>query len=180
MIVCLAWGSLVWDPRGLKVEDCWYKDGPSVPVELARQSMDGRLTLVIESNALAMPVLWAKMKSSDIAEARDSLREREGTTENSIGTWQHGDTSRSASPEIAKWAISRGVDGVVWTSLPPRYNGENSIAPSLDQALKYLSELDSDAAVKAEQYIRNAPSQIRTKYRAAFEEQLGWKQNGAT
>ena len=33
----------------------WAHDGPSLPVEFARQSRDGRMTLVISENTKAMP-----------------------------------------------------------------------------------------------------------------------------
>jgi len=44
-IIVLGWGSLIWDPRELKIKNSeWQKDGPNLPIEFARISQDGRLT----------------------------------------------------------------------------------------------------------------------------------------
>lgn len=57
MIVCLGWGSLIWDQKNLPVKGQWHEDGPSLPVEFVRQSINGRLTLVIDQSSQLMPVL---------------------------------------------------------------------------------------------------------------------------
>ncbi len=78
-IVVLGWGSLCWDPRKLRIADGWHDDGPHLPVEFARMSSDGRLTLVLFERAEQqnVQVLWAKMNTTTLNEAIDSLRERE-------------------------------------------------------------------------------------------------------
>ena len=46
-IAILGWGSLVWNPRNLSIiNSAWHPDGVLLPIEFARISRDGRLTLV--------------------------------------------------------------------------------------------------------------------------------------
>ncbi len=75
IIACLGWGSLIWDTRTLPVRRQWFMDGPFAPVEFTRQSSDGRITLVIDRNAHPVRLLWAQMATTDLAHARESLRE---------------------------------------------------------------------------------------------------------
>lgn len=60
-IVCLGWGSLVWDPKELLIDGHWNTDGPLLPIEFCRQSQDGRLTLVIDPQSEPLQMLWSVM-----------------------------------------------------------------------------------------------------------------------
>jgi len=84
-IAVLGWGSLCWDPRELRMRDGWHTDGPLLPIEFARVSSDGRLTLVSFQQPERVQVLWAEMDTTTVNEAIDNLRQREGTNKNSIG-----------------------------------------------------------------------------------------------
>src|SRR5580693_6858747 len=103
-IACLGWGSLVWDPRELSIRREWFKDGPFVPVEFARQSSDGRMTLVIDRRAAPIRVLWAHMVPVELSVARDALRDREGIPRAArpslIGSWQRGDPAPAHIPDL--------------------------------------------------------------------------------
>ena len=92
-IACLAWGSLVWSPRDLQISSIWFEDGPSVPVEFARQSGGHRLTLVIRNDFQPVTSLWAWMKMASLPDAVENLRVREGTVTKRIGVWKVGQTS---------------------------------------------------------------------------------------
>ena len=133
-IACLAWGSLVWDPRQLPNPPGVVKDGPFAPVEFTRQSDDGRITLVIDPKAEPVRVLWAHMLSSSLHDAQKALRDREGITATNwlsrIGSWRIGDSPPRDIPELPQWAEDRDLDAVVWTALPPRFDGETR-SPSL-------------------------------------------------
>ena len=61
MIVCLAWGSLIWNPGELPVAGAWRRNGPDVRVEFVRKSRRDRLTLVLDKATDAVPSLWAPL-----------------------------------------------------------------------------------------------------------------------
>jgi hypothetical protein len=178
VIACLGWGSLIWDPRDLPICSDWRRDGPALAVEFARQSANGRITLVIAEDTVAIPVLWAALDVGSLDEARRALARREGISvanvESSIGAWSISFSSRHREVQsIAEWANAAGVNGVVWTALRPKFAGK-SIKPSSDQVIKYLANLEGAARGMAEEYIRRAPVQIRTSYRQRIEHELGW------
>ncbi|WP_320534490.1 hypothetical protein [Robbsia andropogonis] len=178
-IACLGWGSLVWDVRGLPIRRGWFEDGPLAPVEFLRQSKDGRVTLVIDEGGQPMRVLWALMDSTNIEGARHALGAREEIPEKNwqkhIGVWQRSDGSPPAAmPTLNHWAQSCGLDGVVWTALPPKFGGQDGHRASADEVTAYLVGLEGRKREIAEQYVRNAPRQIDTLYRRRIEAALNW------
>ena len=85
-IAVLGWGSLIWNPKELDANNEWNNDGPFLPIEFARISNNGRLTLVIKEDLKTVQVLWTLMNSKELLKARSNLKEREGTTSiNRIG-----------------------------------------------------------------------------------------------
>jgi hypothetical protein len=89
LIACLAWGSLVWDPRELPVRHEWFTDGPLLPIEFARQSNDDRVTLVLLPEAPLVRSLWALMSVTGLEAAKVALADREGRKgkTDKIGYW---------------------------------------------------------------------------------------------
>lgn len=175
MIICLGWGSLIWQQGELDISGEWRKDGPEVPVEFLRQSINGRLTLVIEPSSPKLMVLWAMMQTDDIDVARENLRKREGNTKKEyIGVWTQDIKSPENIPDLANWAKQIGATAVIWTALPAKFDGDDFRKPTLEEAIAYLEQLDQTKKELAEEYIRKVPQQISTRYRAGFESYFGW------
>ena len=174
-IACLGWGSLIWDPRDLKVVS-WHTDGPSLPLEFARVSQDGRLTLVLLSEGHRLPVLYGHVDASDLQTAVNALARREGCSVQRIGAWKReGPPGGGNVQSVAAWAEQReGIDAVVWTALGPRFAETDGRIPAGEEAVDYLKSLKGQAKARAEEYVRRAPKQIRTPYRKLFESELGW------
>lgn len=173
MIVMLGWGSLIWDPRDLApmLSGDWNSDGPMLPVEYCRQSRDGRLTLALLNDATPVRVLWSKTNTNNLAAAKSKLALREGCPSKYICILSNPDSNPFG---IGDWMREIGASGAVWTGLPPKFCGQNGIAPTAAQAVDHLRTLKDSARLQAEKYIRMTPPQIRTAYRRVFEEQFGW------
>jgi cation transport regulator ChaC len=179
IIACLGWGSLIWDPRTLLVRNEWFTDGPFASIEFTRQSSDGHITLVIDRSAVPVRLLWAQMATSDLAIARESLRDREQITAKEwsslIGSWKRGDLAPDTIPALSAWAESRGVEAVIWTALEPKFKGrDQGQSPSAQEVIAHLNGLTGPQRDYAKQYIERAPRQIDTEYRRRIEATLGW------
>jgi hypothetical protein len=175
-IVCLGWGSLVWNAGVLRCVGGWHTDGPELPLEFARTSQDGRLTLVLTPGARPVPCLWTEVDYTAPHHAQEALAGREGCTLPSIGLWP-GDppAHHPGADAIPAWADPQGVDAVIWTALKPKFEGVDGNGPaSAEAALNYLKQLDAKRMAKAQEYVERAPVQIRTNFRAVFEQELGW------
>jgi len=173
----------VWDPRELPVQGRWFDDGPFLPIEFARQSSDGRLTLVLlpayESRVRS---LWTLFSLGTIERAREGLRQREGILEKNkaehVHAWSTGGPSHPSFPEIGAWVTRMALDAAVWTALPPKF-GDQEVCPSIDQALAHLRGLPHEQRRKAERYVRMTPRQVDTPYRRRFEAELRWTPKSA-
>jgi hypothetical protein len=173
VIACLGWGSLVWDPRELPIHRQWFVDGPFVRVEFARQSKDGRITLVLDESATPVRSLWAGVDTASLAQAKGALQAREGCAKADIATWQRGEAAPDLVLELPKWAEAHGVEAVVWAALPAKFN-DTVRTPTCEEVVAYLSGLRGPVRDRAEAYVRRAPRQIDTPYRRSIEAVLHW------
>jgi hypothetical protein len=177
-IACLGWGSLIWNPRELPIQRQWFADGPFLPVEFLRQSDDDRITLVLHQSATPVRSLWAVMDLPDIGEAKEALRRREGIGKNHtewIGAWCQGGKAPDLIDQLPAWAERNGLDGVIWTALPAKFQGKDDVVATPEDVISHLERLLGAKRDNAECYIRNAPHQIDTPYRRRIEAVLGWK-----
>ena len=180
-IAILGWGSLIWNPRNLKIKDKkWKEDGPKLPVEFARISQDRRLTLVFHPAAEPVQVLWNYMDIDKLEEAVNNLKKREGTIPERIGFIDlTKDISRcrvipEIESEIRKWAKAKGIDAVIWTDLPSNFKDKTGKEYNKENVIKYLVNLEHSRLEKAKEYIVKTPRQINTKMRRVIEKKLEW------
>jgi len=69
-IAYIGWGSLIWKQGSLKLRGTWQSDGPYLPVEFARVSQDGRLTLVLCRGVSPVQTLWAYAEEENLNTAQ--------------------------------------------------------------------------------------------------------------
>lgn len=184
-IGCLAWGSLLWDPRSLPRAGGFREDGPALPIEFSRVSTDGRVTLVIDPGAPDIETFWVPLAvgSLDEAVARLGARERVAPARwpSWIGRRLKSDPSRSPGGDVGevvaridRWLARSDLDAVVWTALPSRLPDGRPGRPGVDALVAHLEGLEGAARRRAEEYIRRAPTRLRTPNRLHFEARLGW------
>lgn len=182
-IAIIGWGSLIWQPKDLKFDNNigWKENGPVLPIEFARISKDGRLTLVITSRGTEVPTLYSVSSFDTIDLAVLNLAVREGSGRKSIGYFNK--TKDEFSPidfpfksNIRNWIQTTDFDAVIWTNLPEKWilNEENKKEFDSNGRIKYLQSLKGNQSAVAEEYIRNTPKQIATTYRKQIIETLGW------
>lgn len=177
-IAVIGWGSLIWCPGSLRIKTKWRKDGPMLPIEFARKSDDGRLTLVIHPGSSRQRTYWAISEETGLGKARANLKEREGCPPNKIHYYPLAEGAPSISPEVSEtmhvWLSDhRDVDAVIWTGLTANWEF------SVDNAAGYLEKLEAEHKTaemklkRAKEYLINAPPSIQTEVRARMQEK-GW------
>ena len=182
-IVCIAWGSLLWQPEPLQLASGWEPDGPALPLEFVRDSDDSaELALVLHPPAPAVPTRWARLATDDLDAAREMLRRREKIRPEYpqwVGSLPLPPGLAQATPpdlvaRIGAWMRAHEIDAAVWTALPAKFAHTSERAPSAHEALAFLDGLAGETRAKAEDYVRRIPTDIRTLYRDLIEARLGW------
>ena len=184
-IAILGWGSLIWCPGSLRIRTAWRLDGPRLPIEFARISRDGRLTLVIQLGTEDQTTYWAVSELEELSDARDNVREREGSKLEDIHYLDRdGRAAEGVPSEIARkmseWLDGHGdVQAAIWTGLPSNWRETRGREFSAADAIRYLEELEVAAGRakatydRAREYVRNAPPGIETVVRKAMRAR-GW------
>lgn len=188
-IAVVAWGSLLWKPAPLQLASGWHPGGPHLPVEFCRVSEDTpELALALCPGARLCPTYWAWLDTADVAAARAMLHAREKITPerpewvgtvpaaHRAGAAMVGDAAvaDATAATIDAWRRAHGIDAVVWTALPPRFDGRDGRAPAAREVLQWLASRQGDERAAAEHYIRRTPAHIDTRYRRLIEARLGW------
>ncbi len=176
--VCLGWGSLLWRAGDLPCCGSWRVDGPRLPIEFARISADGRLTLIVLPGQPRVQTYWTALACSTRASAVRALAAREVCGPEHIGWWSGGrgcaQVAPQVLPEIASWCGERELAGVVWTDLPSLFASRAGRPWSPRAAVDYLRACAGETRRRAEEYLRRAPAQTYTATRLLAEQELGW------
>jgi hypothetical protein len=87
IIYYIAWGSLLWNFKSLKIDTEWTKSNIKFPLNFSRISDNGqgRLTLVIDKTGEMNNVYYARTSFSNLNTAIEKLKMREKTTTKNIG-----------------------------------------------------------------------------------------------
>ena len=177
-IAVLAWGSLVWAPANdhgeLAMAGEWQDDGPQLPVEFARISSDGRLTLVIVPGYPHLSrVKWAISALEDLDTAIANLARRETNAPihriHGIGPdGPVGEPDPATVEAVSAWLAGHSyLDAAIWTGLPPgRRWGPGGW--SLEAAIAHLAGLDEATRARAHEYVDRAPRSVDTPVRRAL------------
>lgn len=173
-IACLGWGSLIWKPAELPIEGQWQANGPHLPVEFCRVGETGELATALCVDAVPVPVLWAWLAPTDLTEACAALKHREGIpADRTDGVGSLLVTEYPAGP-LVRWANEQGIEALIWTALPPRFDNVEGRIPSAMATVRYLSSLEGETLEHARTYMESVPAQIATTYRQIIGQQLGW------
>lgn len=172
---------MIWSPGDLPAHGSWHTDGPWLPVEFARISQDGRLTLIVMPGVPEIHTYWTELRLATLDEAIAALASREGCRTRFIGYWSHDRASAEIASEavatVAAWATDHDLQAAVWTDLPSTFEKRAGSPWSPRAATDYLSRLvhdDAEALPRAREYIQRAPAQTSTATRALAEQELGW------
>jgi len=149
-IAYFAWGSLLWDSEGLDLQTPWKKTNIRLPLNFSRISDNGkgRLTLVIDNiNGVSNPIYYAITKDTNLNNAIQNLKIREGTIPKYIGYINlKNENSRYSNrltqkniEKFKSFALKNKIDAVVWTDLCPNFKNF-----STNNAMKYIESKKND------------------------------------
>jgi len=186
-IAIIGWGSLIWDPRELKTKSPWVDDGPDLPVEFARKSNNGRVTLVVYFGVDPSRTCWVLSKFDKLDDAREDLRKRENSSNVLVihGVTKNGepigppDGLTSVFDSVKTWLRGKrelGLDAAIWTGLKSNWGDFPELAQpfSPGAVVAYLKTLDGKGMELAKKYFVKAPRWIETPVRTKVIEELGW------
>jgi hypothetical protein len=181
-IAVIGWGSLIWDPRSLKLASKWRHGGPRLRVEYSRISSGHRITLVIHKRVPLQPTQWVISALNTLQEVRIDLQQREGVHfSTSICTFSRNGQCEGEVPILVRNAMKNwlaqhpSIDAAIWTGLASNWSQKRDKRFSRKDAMRYLKKLcDTQQQAAAQEYVQRTPRNVRTPLRLVIEKQLGW------
>ena len=153
IIYYIAWGSLLWNFKTLKIETEWTKSNIKFPLNFSRISDNGngRLTLVIDKSGEMNNVYYARTSFSNLNNAILKLKKREKTSNKNIGFINIESNIVRTSllddkkiQELVSFAKKNKIDGLIWTEITPNFNEKFGKPYSKENAIEYIkSKMDN-------------------------------------
>jgi hypothetical protein len=153
IIYYIAWGSLLWNFKSLKIETEWTKSNIKFPLNFSRISDNGngRLTLVIDKTGEMNNIYYAKTAFSNLNIAINKLKTREKTSNKNIGfinittnTVRTSVLDEKKVKELIIFAKKNKIDGLIWTEISPNFNEIFGKLYSKENAIEYIeSKMDN-------------------------------------
>jgi hypothetical protein len=147
IIYYIAWGSLLWNFKSLKIETEWTKSNIKFPLNFSRISDNGqgRLTLVIDKSGEMNNVYYARTSFSNLNTAIEKLKTREKTLTKNIGfiniasnTYRTSLLDDKKIHELINFAKKNKIDGLIWTEITPNFNEVYRKSYSKENAIEYI------------------------------------------
>ena len=147
IIYYIAWGSLLWNFKSLRIDTEWTKSNIKFPLNFSRisDSGQGRLTLVIDKTGEQNNVYYAKTTFSNLNTAIEKLKTREKTVIKNIGfinipsnTFRTSLLDDKKIQELTNFAKKNKIDGLIWTEITPNFNEAFGKTYSKENAIEYI------------------------------------------
>jgi len=147
IIYYIAWGSLLWNFKSLRIETEWTKSNIKFPLNFSRisDSGQGRLTLVIDKTGEMNNVYYARTAFTNLNTAIEKLKTREKTSNKNIGfinipsnTFRTSLLDDKKIQELVSFAKKNKIDGLIWTEIPPNFNEVFGKPYSKESAIEYI------------------------------------------
>ena len=147
IIYYIAWGSLLWNFKSLKIETEWTKSNIKFPLNFSRisDSGNGRLTLVIDKTGEMNNIYYAKTAFSNLNTAIQKLKMREKTSNKNIAfiniasdTFRTSQLDDKKIQELVSFAKKNKIDGLIWTEISPNFDEVFGKPYSKENAIEYI------------------------------------------
>ncbi len=147
IIYYIAWGSILWNFKNLKIETEWTKSKIKFPLNFSRISDNGkgRLTLVIDKTGEMNNVYYAQTSFSNLNIAIQKLKIREKTSNKNIGfiniasnIYRTSILDDNKIHELVNFAKNNKIDGLIWTEIPSNFDEVFGKPYSKDNAIEYI------------------------------------------
>lgn len=181
IIYYIAWGSLLWNFKSLKIDTEWTKSNIKFPLNFSRisDSGKGRLTLVIDKTGEMNNIYYAKTALSNLNTAIQKLKIREKTLTKNIGfinissdTYRTSLLDNNKIQELVSFAKKNKIDGLIWTEIPSNFNEVFGKPYSKENAIEYIESKHENKKILEYIFLSKIYGNIKTPLSTALIKRL--------